>query len=127
MKLNLLLSFLLFNLYSLANAATPPSATISYNTPFCQTSTQETVTFTGTTGGTFSATPSSLSINPITGAIIPSASLPGTYIVTYAIPPGIDPAFSTTTTVTVNPQTNAGVDASVTVCETSTSVIYLSS
>lgn len=123
MKKKLLFCLLLINLYLLANAATPP--TISYNTPFCQSSTVETVTFTGTTGGVFAASPFSLSINAITGTIDPSASVPGTYAVTYATPPGPDPAFVTTTLVTILAQPNAGINGSVTVCESSTTMIDL--
>jgi hypothetical protein len=65
----------------------PPTATISYaGTPFCKTNTSpRPVTFTGTTGGTFSST-AGLSINPTTGAISPDLSTAGTYTVTYTIP-----------------------------------------
>ena len=123
MKKKLLFCLLLINVYLLANAATPP--TISYNTPFCQSSTVETVTITGTTGGVFSASPFSLSINAITGTIDPSASVPGTYVVTYTTPPGPDPPFVTTALVTILEQSNAGGDGAVTVCETSTTTIDL--
>ena len=125
MKIKLLFTILLLNVYLLSNAASPPNTTISYNTPFCQSSTVETVTITGTTGGVFSASPFSLSINAITGTIDPSASVPGTYAVTYATPPGPDPPFVTTTLVTILEQPNAGIDGSVTVCDTSTEVINL--
>ncbi|MEI8053456.1 MAG: PKD domain-containing protein, partial [Bacteroidota bacterium] len=65
---------------------TPPSATISYAEPFCKSlTTPQLVTLTGTTGGTFSATPAGLSINTNTGAITPSASTAGAYLVTYTI------------------------------------------
>jgi uncharacterized protein (TIGR02145 family)/gliding motility-associated-like protein len=65
-----------------------PTATISYpNSPFCRTLTSpQPVTRTGTSGGVFSATPSGLSINNTTGAITPSLSTPGTYIVNYTAP-----------------------------------------
>ena len=125
MKKKLLFCLLLINVYLLAKAATPP--TISYNTPFCQSSTVETVTITGTTGGVFSASPSSLSINAITGTIDPSASVPGTYAVTYATPPGPDPPFVTTTLVTILEQSNAGTDGAITVCDVDTTVIDLQS
>jgi len=125
MKIKLLFTVLLLNVYLMTNAATPPNATISYNTPLCQSSTLEIVTITGTTGGTFTATPSGLFINPFSGEINPSQSLPGTYTISYNIPAGVDPAFSTTTNVTILEQPNAGNDGSVTVCETSTEVIDL--
>ncbi len=121
----LLFCLLLINVYLLANAATPP--TISYNTPFCQSSTVETVTITGTTGGVFSASPFSLSINAITGTIDPSASVPGTYAVTYTTPPGPDPPFATTTLVTILEQPIAGTDGAITVCDVDTTVIDLQS
>ncbi|MBI9040832.1 choice-of-anchor D domain-containing protein [Lutibacter sp.] len=68
----------------------PPTATINYSgTPFCKSvSTAQGVTLTGTgsyTGGTYSASPSGLSINSGTGVITPSTSTAGTYTVTYTI------------------------------------------
>lgn len=67
-----------------------PSANINYNaTQFCTSDTSlKSVTLTGTgnyTGGTFTSDVTGLSINPLTGAINPSASLPGSYIVSYNI------------------------------------------
>lgn len=121
------LFLMLFHVF-VASASTiiaPPSATIAYNTPFCQSSTQETVTLIGTLGGTFSASPSSLSINPTTGTINPSTSVPGTYTVTYFIPSGVDPAFTATTNVTINAQLSAGTDGMVTICDSSWTTIDL--
>jgi valyl-tRNA synthetase len=67
-----------------------PTAVISYSGPYCYNdSSSQAVTLTGTnayTGGTYSATPAGLNINSITGAIIPSLSVPGDYVVTYTIP-----------------------------------------
>ena len=64
-----------------------PSATISYSgTPFCRSvATAQSVTRSGTTGGTYTASPAGLSINSSTGAITPSASTAGTYTVTYTM------------------------------------------
>jgi gliding motility-associated-like protein len=67
-----------------------PTATISYaGTPFCTSvSTPQPVTLTGTgayTGGIYSST-AGLTINSGTGAITPSTSTAGTYLVTYTIP-----------------------------------------
>ena len=61
-----------------------PNANISYaGSPFCKTITSaESVTQTGTTGGTYSST-LGLSIDTSTGAITPSSSTEGTYTVTY--------------------------------------------
>ncbi|WP_440135144.1 PKD domain-containing protein [Chitinophaga sancti] len=80
-----------------------PTATISYNgSPFCSNmNTPQAVSQAGTPGGTFSA-PAGLSINATTGAIIPSASTPGTYTVTYTIAPAPPcPGFQTTTSITI--------------------------
>ena len=64
-----------------------PSASISYaNSPFCKTLTSpQSVIITGTSGGTYSASPPGLNIDSYTGAIIPSTSIAGTYIVTYKL------------------------------------------
>ncbi len=81
-----------------------PSATISYEgSPFSTTVTQPVpVNRVGTGGGTYSASPAGLTINPSTGAITPSTSAPGTYTVTYTIAAsGECSGFTTTTSVTV--------------------------
>ncbi len=80
-----------------------PAATISYaGSPYCSNvSAAQAVTFTGTTGGTFSST-AGLSINAATGGVTPSTSTPGTYTVTYTIPAqGGCNLVTTTTTVTI--------------------------
>jgi gliding motility-associated-like protein len=81
----------------------PANATITYNDPFCtSTSTSELVTITGTLGGLFSST-AGLAINATTGAISPSTSTPGTYTVTYRIDNANDCGiFTTTTQITVS-------------------------
>lgn len=80
-----------------------PTATISYPaTPFCSNDADSNPTITGTTGGTFSASPVGLSINATTGAIQPTLSASGTYTVTYTIAAsGGCPVFTTTTTVQI--------------------------
>ncbi|RZJ30268.1 MAG: hypothetical protein EOO48_05400, partial [Flavobacterium sp.] len=91
-----------------------PTASITYSgSPFCTaTGATSPVTITGTgafSGGTFSA-PSGLTINASTGAITPSTSTPGNYIVTYTIPAsGGCPAVTTTTSVTVTARTTASI------------------
>ena len=61
------------------------TATFSYaSAGFCQNSAATSPTITGTAGGTFSA-PGGLSLNANTGAITPSASTAGTYLVTYSV------------------------------------------
>ena len=63
-----------------------PTASISYSQPFCSNDAGiKNVTLTGTTGGTYNATPAGLSINSTTGDINPSLSSVGTYTVTYSI------------------------------------------
>jgi len=64
-----------------------PTAVISYaGNPFCRTVlTPQPVTLTGTPGGTYTASPSGLSLNASTGAITPGSSTPGTYTVTYTV------------------------------------------
>jgi len=63
-----------------------PTASISYaGAPFCNNAAVGSVTLTGTgayTGGTFTST-SGLGLNGTTGAIDPTASIPGSYVVTY--------------------------------------------
>ena len=84
-----------------------PTATITYaGSPFCTTlSTAQAVTLNGTgayTGGTYTSTPTGLSINSTTGAVIPSASTPGNYVVTYTtLASGGCASIQTTTNVTI--------------------------
>lgn len=62
-----------------------PNASFSYGSgSFCKTGTDPTPTVV-TTGGTFTATPSGLSINNSTGTINLASSNVGTYTVTYSI------------------------------------------
>jgi hypothetical protein len=89
-----------------ATACTPPTAAISYTSPFCiSDGTIQPVTLTGTgifTGGVYSALPG-LAINSSTGAISASASTPGVYTVTYTLAPsGGCQGIVATTSVTVN-------------------------
>jgi gliding motility-associated-like protein len=82
------------------------TAVIAYaGSPFCSTdSNSQHVNITGTGtyfGGNFTSDPG-LSINALTGDINPSLSTPGTYLVTYTIPPsGSCPGSFTTTSVTI--------------------------
>ncbi|CAM3530976.1 hypothetical protein FSS13T_21090 [Flavobacterium saliperosum S13] len=84
-----------------------PTATISYSgSPFCtNTGTPQNVSLTGTdayTGGVFSSVPVGLALDPMTGAITPSLSTPGSYTVTYTIPSGGScPDFMATAAVTI--------------------------
>jgi gliding motility-associated-like protein len=79
-----------------------PTATISYaGSPYCSGLTSANVTFTGVTGGIFSAT-NGLIINPNTGAVDLSSPV-GSYIVTYTIAAGGGcNAFVVTAPITIN-------------------------
>lgn len=64
----------------------PLTSSISYSgSPFCTSETSISVNLTNPNSGTYSASPSGLSINATTGTINPSLSLPGTYTVTYVV------------------------------------------
>jgi uncharacterized delta-60 repeat protein len=77
------------------NPLTP--ATISYpGSPYFTGPGSATVTLTGTTGGTFGATPAGLSIDANTGTIDLATSLPGTYNVSYIVASGIGCGLYTT-------------------------------
>ncbi|MBI1838483.1 MAG: choice-of-anchor L domain-containing protein [Flavobacteriia bacterium] len=91
-----------------------PTATISYAGPFCTSnSTAQAVTLTGTNsyiGGTYTSSPSGLSINSSTGAVTPSLSTGGTYTVTYTITgSGACPNVVATTSVTINQAATATI------------------
>jgi hypothetical protein len=64
-----------------------PTASISYSSyQWCATENRpQFATRTGAGGGIFEASPAGLDIDPATGTIIPSNSIPGTYIVIYSI------------------------------------------
>jgi hypothetical protein len=88
------------------------STSISYSgSPFCKSlSTGQAVSQIGTSGGTYSASPSGLSINTSTGAITPSSSTAGTYTVTYTIAASAGcSAVTTTTTVTITAAPSASI------------------
>jgi hypothetical protein len=77
--------------FTLSSAASP-SGSFSYpgnpiSSPafydIALSTTQPVTTISLSPGGTYSATPAGLSINPITGAITPSLSLPGNYTINY--------------------------------------------
>ncbi len=104
-----------------ATACTPPTASISYATPFCATiATPQSVTLTGTgtyTGGTYSSAPAGLTINAATGDITPASSTPGTYTVTYTVAPsGGCPGTSATTSVTIDPVVTPTFNAVAPIC-----------
>ena len=57
------------------------------------------VTITGQTGGTFSATPTGLALNPLTGEVDLETSIPNTYIVNYSFVENSTPSTVSTTLV----------------------------
>jgi gliding motility-associated-like protein len=91
-----------------------PQATIAYSDAFyCYNNTgSQAVTITGTTGGTFSASPSGLSISATSGAFNVSNSPAGPYTVTYTMPAaGGCPQATATTTFTIIPQIDVQLTA----------------
>lgn len=92
------------NIDASINVVRGPSAAISYaQTSYCKNITSaQSVTRTGATNGTYSATPAGLTINSSTGAITPSTSTAGTYTVNYTLPAsGICGQFIASRTVTI--------------------------
>lgn len=91
---------------------TAPSASINYSSSsFCRsTTTSVPCTITGATGGTFTSSPSGLSLNSSTGAIVPSSSTAGTYTVTYTVAGGggCGPFTTTRTVIIVNQLSTPG-------------------
>ena len=90
---------------------------------FCQDFGMINANITGTGGGTFTATPVGLDINPTTGAIDPALSNPGSYTVTYTTP---DPlCFSTMDfTIQINPVPTVDAGADTTICENGVAFVY---
>lgn len=91
-----------------------PSATILYNgSPYCNSDgTSQPVTRTGTSGGVYSST-AGLSINELTGEIIPATSVPGNYIITYTMAAtGGCAAQTATTSITITAEPFAEISYS---------------
>jgi len=79
-----------------------PTATIAYSgSPYTSGSGTANVTHTGQTGGTYSATPSGLSINAATGQVNINSSFANTYTVKYSFSNGTC-TDSITATLTIN-------------------------
>jgi gliding motility-associated-like protein len=100
-----------------------PSAVISYPSDYCDNdTTPQAITFSGDTGGIFSASPAGLAIDTLTGTVIPSNSTPATYVVTYTIDSTATcPIFTTTTNITINPTFNIALND--TICQGDTIII----
>jgi len=99
-----------------------PTATISYATLFCKSSTSVPVTLTGTgvfSGGSYTQTAGSgtLSLNSSTGEINPSASNAGTYTVSYTLA-AVSPCAQVVaqTTFVVLPATTAAISGTSAIC-----------
>ena len=94
----------------------PPSATISYtDSPYCTSLGSQSVYQTGTTGGTYTST-SGLNLNTSTGAVTPSSSTAGTYIVSYIVTSACPTAtFTTSVTITQLP-TSGTISYTTPVC-----------
>ncbi|MDH7460323.1 T9SS type A sorting domain-containing protein [Chitinophagaceae bacterium 26-R-25] len=100
------------------------SASISYAGPFCAKGTAS-VTETGIAGGTFSASPAGLSIDPNSGQIDLGASSPNTYTITYTFNSGNGCIKTATATIVINPFPNCSITGSDgPLCPGSTGNIY---
>lgn len=88
-----------------------PSASINYpGSPYCTAGGSANVVHTGTSGGSYSATPAGLSLNAASGNINLSASTAGSYVVIFSIAAsGECAAFSTTAQVTLTAAASAGI------------------
>ncbi|RYY64783.1 MAG: hypothetical protein EOO12_08740, partial [Chitinophagaceae bacterium] len=107
----------LYTTTTTVNLLNPFSATIAYNgSPYCDATGIATVTRTGTTGGTYSASPAGLSINATSGDINLAASAPGTYTVRY----GTTPTDFTTTQVAIRPSVFVNAQPNPVVCNGTT-------
>ncbi len=95
-----------------------PAVTISYpGGPFCASGGTALVTRTGLAGGTYSATPAGLSLDPTTGAVTASTSVAGAYTVSYSVTGANGcPAIATTGITIVAPTPSAGSNGTMTVC-----------
>ncbi|RYY40209.1 MAG: hypothetical protein EOO08_07705 [Chitinophagaceae bacterium] len=86
----------------------PAVSSISYpQSTYCQSSWAY-PTRNGSSGGTWSATPAGLSIDPASGAVNLATSAPGSYNITYSVSSGGGCPSSASTSMTINPQ--ASVD-----------------
>jgi len=112
---------------STITVVTSPTATISYSgSPYCSGTSSATVTLTGGTGGTFSAT-AGLLINATTGAVDLSSPA-GNYTVTYTIAAGGGcGAVVVTTPITINLSTVpvTGFSYTTPICKNGTNPVVI--
>ena len=109
-----------------------PDASIAYAGPYCNNTGPQAVTFSGTAGGSFTATPAGLTLDGSTGQIVPgssaSTSTGATYTVTYSIPAtSACPDFSTTANVTITQAPWAGTNGSLSICSNAAPVNLIDS
>jgi gliding motility-associated-like protein len=104
-----------FSPWILAVVSPCPTAAISYPMDYCyDDTTTHQVILSGDTTGIYSATPTGLTIDSLTGAIVPATSTPGTYTVSYTIDSSaVCPVYVTTTTVTIIPPTITNQNVSI--------------
>ncbi|GAB2723962.1 hypothetical protein GCM10011495_03810 [Hymenobacter frigidus] len=95
------------------------TATFSYSAAaFCQNSgTPPTPAITGTPGGTFTATPSGLSLSSSTGAVDLTASTAGTYSVTYSVGGGCPSSTAVSLTIEAAPAAALAASGPTTFCQ----------
>lgn len=104
---------------TIANA---PDATFTYASPVCSSDPNPTPVFgVGASAGTFTCSDVNLTIDPGTGEVNLSASLPGTYTITNDIPAGGGcAATSATGIITISPAATIDAGPNDSVCEAGT-------
>ena len=109
--------------------STSPVTSFSYSSPVCANATVNPAPVPAAgfaPGGTYSATPAGLSINPSSGVINLSASSPGSYTVTYSVvSSGCVTAGSSTASITISNNITAvtGFSYSPSLCTNGTAVL----
>lgn len=98
----------IFTTSTTVSVSSTPFAVIQYR-PICSSEGAVPVILTGTNGGAFSAE-AGLAIDPTSGTITASASIPGTYTVKYTITPSPPcPGFDTSVNVTITKAPSASI------------------
>ncbi|MBO0952569.1 putative Ig domain-containing protein [Fibrella forsythiae] len=112
---------------TLATVTQPAIASITYpGTLYCTLSSEApSPTFTGTSGGSYSSVPSGLSLNSTTGQFVTNTSQPGSYTVSYTLPPqGGCPAVVATASLTIaSPPTLGSIQLTQPTCAVPTGTI----
>lgn len=92
---------------------TPKTASFSYpTTTYCKSGADANASITGTTGGSFSATPAGLVIDVSSGTVDLSASAVGTYTIMYSVPGPCGDSKTQTLTINNAPGTTFNYSAS---------------